>query len=129
MSTDEELNKIKGEFRSCVDFSHAFQQVPVTPGFSQKILAVVTPRGFAVPTMMQFGIKTAPSIWNNNMSKLLHGMDGRSPISSTACIVDDVCVSGDTPQQHFDNFHELIYRLYAAGLKANLPNVNFTRIK
>ena len=124
-STDEELNRICGEFRSCVDLSHAFQQVPVTPGFSQKILAVVTPRVFAVPTMMQFGIKTAPSILNNNMSKLLHGIHRRSPIPSIACIVDDVCVSGDTPQQHFDHFHELIYRLYAAGLKANLTKCKF----
>merc|ERR1711872_246476 len=43
----EQLDKLKGEYK----------QIPITPGFSQKILAIVTPRGYAVPTRMQFGIK------------------------------------------------------------------------
>ena len=47
-------------------------------------------------------------------------MGGKSPLKSTACIVDDVCVTGATPQEHFENLHNLIYRLYAAGLKANI---------
>ncbi|CAL4062757.1 unnamed protein product, partial [Meganyctiphanes norvegica] len=68
----EELDKLKGEYRSCIDLKGAFKQIPVTPGFSQKVLAVVTPRGYAVPTRMQFGIKTAPAIWNSNMRKLIH---------------------------------------------------------
>ena len=38
------------------------KHIPVTHGFSQKILGMVTPRGYAVPTRMQFGYKTAPSI-------------------------------------------------------------------
>ena len=54
------------------------------------------------------------------MNKLIHGMGGKSPLKSTACIVDDVCVTGATPQEHFENLHNLIYRLYAAGLKANI---------
>ena len=59
---DSELSKLKGQYRSCIDLHGAFKQIPVTPGFSQKILAVVTPRGYAIPTRMQFGIKTAPAI-------------------------------------------------------------------
>ena len=35
-------------------------------------------------------------------------------------MVDDVCVTGDTPQEHFKNLHEFVFRLYAAGLKANM---------
>ena len=35
-------------------------------------------------------------------------------------MVDDVCVTGSTPQEHFENLHEFVYRLYAAGLKANI---------
>ena len=122
---NEQLDKLRGEFRTCVDLSGAFKQVPVPPGFSQKVLAVVTSRGYAVPTMMPFGVKTAPGIWNSNMNKLIHGMDGKSPIPSTACIVDDVCLTGASPQEHFDNLHELVYRLYAAGLKVNLAKCSF----
>ena len=123
-SCDEQLDKLKGQYRSCIDLKGAFKQIAVTPGFSQKILAIVTPRGYAVPTRMQFGIKTAPAIWNSNMQRLIHGMDGRGPVSA-ACMVDDVCVTGQTPQEHFENLHEFIYRLYAAGLKANIDKCKF----
>ena len=115
----EELDKLKGEYRSCIDLKGAFKQMPITPGFSQKILAIVSPRGYAVPTRMQFGIKTAPAIWNSNMQKLIHGMNGRGPVKA-AVMVDDVCVTGSSPQEHFENLHEFVYRLYAAGLKANI---------
>lgn len=73
---------------------------------------------------MQFGIKVAPAIWNTNMRQLLHSYNGRGPIKA-ACVVDDVCIAGDSPQEHFDNFHELIYRLYVAGLKANVTKCKF----
>ena len=46
-------------------------------------------------------------------------MDGRGPVEA-ACLVDDVCITGQTPQQHFDNLYEFIFRLYAAGLKSNI---------
>ena len=34
-------------------------------------------------------------------------------------------MTGDTPQEHFENFHEFVYRLYAAGLKANIKKYKF----
>ena len=77
-----------------------------------------------MPKRMQFGIKTAPAIWNTHMQKLIHSFDGRGPVKA-ACVVDDVCVTGDTPQEHFDNLHEFVYRLYAAGLKANIKKCKF----
>ena len=92
----EQLDKLKDEYRTCIDLKGAFKQIPVTPGFSQKLLAVVTPRGFATPSTMQFDIKTAPAIWQNHMQKLIHGMNGKGPIKA-AVVVDDVCISGDTP--------------------------------
>ena len=48
---------------------------------------------------MQFGIKTAPSIWNTNMQRLIHGHDGKTPVKA-AVVVDDVCVTGDSAQEH-----------------------------
>ena len=35
-------------------------------------------------------------------------------------MVDDMCVTGQSPKEHFENLHEFVYRLYAAGLKANI---------
>ena len=123
-SCNEELDKLCGEYRTCIDLKGAFKQIMVTPGFSQKILAIVTPRGYAIPQRMQFGIKTAPGIWNANMQRLIHGQDGKEPVKA-AVIVDDVCVTGDSPEEHFANLHEFIYRLFAAGLKANISKCKF----
>ena len=120
----EELDKLKGEFRTCIDLKGAFKQIKITPGFSQQICAIVTPRGYAVPTRMQFGIKTAPSIWNSNMSKLIHGMNGRGPLKA-AVMVDDVCLTGKSAKEHFENVHEFVYRLWVAGLKANIDKCKF----
>ena len=77
-----------------------------------------------MPTRMQFGIKTAPAIWNANMQKLIHGFCNRGSVNA-ACMVDDVCVTGATAKEHFENLHEFIYRLYAAGLKANIKKCKF----
>ena len=77
---------------------------------------------------MQFGIKTAPAIWNTNMQKLILSFMGRGPVKA-ACMVDDVCITGDTPKEHFDNLHEFVYRLYAAGLKANMKKCKFYKDK
>ena len=52
-------------------------------------------------------------------------MDGHLPIPSTACMVDDVCVTGASAQEHFENLHEFVYRLYAAGFKANMSKCTF----
>ena len=71
----EELAKVAGEYRSCVNLQGAYKQVVLTDHFSRKILAVVTPRGYAIPNRLMFGVKTAPAIFNANMRKLIiHAM-------------------------------------------------------
>ena len=73
-----------------------------------------------------FGVKTAPAIFNANMRKLLHSFNGKGPVQC-AQMVDDICISGKSPKEHFDNLSELLYRLYACGLKANLNKCTFYR--
>ena len=60
-SCNEQFDKLKGEYRSCIDLTGAFKQIKMTPGFSRKIYAIVTPRGYAMPKTMQFGIKNGTS--------------------------------------------------------------------
>ena len=54
----------------------------------------------------------------------MHSCNGRGPIKC-AQMVDDVCLSGANPKEHFENLAELLYRLYACGLKANLSKCSF----
>ena len=94
----EQFDKLRGQHRKCIDLSRAFKQIRMRRGFSQKICAIVTPRGYAMPKRMQFGIKTAPAIWNtNNMQKLIHSFGGCGPVKA-ACMVGDVCLTGSTPK-------------------------------
>ena len=123
-SCTEELAKVAGEYRTCIDLSGAYKQIILTDQFSRRILAVVTPRGYAIPNRLMFGVKTAPAIFNANMRKLLHSCNGKGPIKC-AQMVDDICLSGDSPKEHFDNLAELLYRLYACGLKANISKCKF----
>ena len=77
-----------------------------------------------MPKRMQFGIKTAPAIYNQNMQRLIHGFAGRGKVAA-AYMVDNVCVTGKSAKEHLENLHEFIYRLYSAGLKANLSKCKF----
>ena len=46
-------------------------------------------------------------------------------IPSVACIVDDICVTGKTPAEHFKNLETVLERLEKAGLKLNKQKVPF----
>ena len=52
-------------------------------------------------------------------------MDGKGPVPKTACVVDDICVTGDTPAEHYSNLTELLSWLYSAGLKLNPKKCKF----
>ena len=101
-----------------MDFSGAYKQVVVHEPH-RKILTIVTPWGYLEPERLQFGIKTAPKIFQSNLDQLLAG------IPSIACIVDDVCITGKTPQEHFSNLEEVLHRIEGAGLKLNRAKCKF----
>ena len=120
----DELAKVAGEYRTTVDLQGAFNQVPANDMLIRKLLAVVTPWGYAIPDCLMFGVKTAPAIFNSNMRKLLHACNGKGPVNC-AQMVDDVCLSGANAKEHLDNLGELLYRLYACGLKVNRNKCHF----
>ena len=121
---NEQIGKLKGDHYSCLDIEGAFTQIVVDPP-SRKYLTATSPRGFIEPTRLPFGVKTAPKIFQSAMDNLLHGMNDKGPIPSTACIVDDICTTGSNPQEHFANLTELLSRLHAAGLKLNKEKCKF----
>ena len=96
---EEQLDVLDGEYFSCVDIQDAFPHFEVEEE-SQKYLTVATERGFIQPTRLTQGVKTAPKIFQSYMDKLLVG------IPSVACIVDDICITGKTPAEHFKNWKQ-----------------------
>ena len=71
-----------------------------------------------------YGVKTAPALFNAAMRRLLHSCNGGGPLTC-AQMVDDICLSGKSPREHFENLAELLYRLYACGLKVNKDKCTF----
>ena len=89
------------------------------------LITITTPEGFKQPTRLQYGVKTAPKHFQKGMDEILQGFDGKGPIPNAACVVDDICITGSTPQEHFSNLIELLKRLSAAGLKLNRDKCKF----
>ena len=121
---NEQLDKLKGEMYSVLDMSGAYEQIALHPETAY-LLTVVTPEGYAVPTRLPYGVKTAPMIFQSHMDRLIHGKDGKGPIPNCVCVVDDICVTGATPAEHFGNLTELLSRLHSAGLKLNPKKCKF----
>ena len=101
-----------------MDFSGTYKQI-VVYGLHREILIIVTPCGYLKPERLQFGVKTAPKKFQSNMDQLLAG------IPSVACIVDDVCITGKTPQEHFSNLEKVLHRIEGAGLKLSRAKCSF----
>ncbi|CAL4212627.1 unnamed protein product, partial [Meganyctiphanes norvegica] len=59
----------------------AFNQIVVDTNTGE-LLTVATPEGYAQPTRLPFGIKTAPKIFQSNMDKLIHGMDDPDTVAA-----------------------------------------------
>ena len=74
---------------------------------------------------MPQGVKTAPKIFQKGADGVIQGMNGKGPIPNTVCVVDDICTTASTPQQHFENLVELLTRLQAADLKLNKVKCKF----
>ena len=124
-TTNEQIDKLKGEYYTCLDINGAFTHILLEEE-TQDLLIYSTDRGFVKPTRLPFGVKTAPAIFQSYMDRLLTG------IPSCACIVDDICVTGSTPGEHFRNLEKVLHRLEEAGMKLNtekcqfyLPNVKY----
>ena len=121
---NEQLDKLKGEMYTVLDMSGAYEQMALHPETAY-LMTVVTPEGYAVPTRLPYGVKTAPMIFQSHMDRLIHGKDGKGPIPNCVCVVDDICVTGATPAEHFSNLTELLSRLHSAGLKLNPKKCKF----
>ncbi|CAL4225020.1 unnamed protein product, partial [Meganyctiphanes norvegica] len=115
---NEQCEKLMGEYYTCLDITNAYPHIKMEEE-SKQYMTVVTDRGFAQPDRLHFGIKTAPKIFQSNIDKCLHG------IPSCACIVDDICVTGKTPAEHFQNVEAVLHRLEQAGLKLNPAKCRF----
>ena len=98
-----------GKTFSKLDLANAYQQVPLDSQ-SKQLVAINTHKGLYCYNRLPFGISVAPSIFQRTMENVLQG------IPNTCIYLDDVLVTGKTPESHLANLEEVLSKLHTAGL-------------
>ena len=103
---------------SQLDLKSAYNQLPLDEK-SRQFLAINTHKGILVPTRLGFGYASAPAVFQRYMDTLLSG------ISGVGVFLDDVVVSGKTPQEHSAALEEVLRRLSDANLRLQRSKCRF----
>ena len=114
-----------GQTFTTLDLSHAYLQLELEEE-SQELVTINTPKGLFKYTHLPFGVASVPAIFQRTMESLLQGLP-------MVCVyIDDILVSGKTPEEHLYNLNEVLHRLESAGLHLKkekcsfcLPEVNY----
>ena len=107
-----------GKTFSKLDLSHAYQQL-VLDEESRKITTISTHKGLFQYKRLPFGFASAPAIFQRTMDSLLQG------IPHTCVYLDDILITGTTPEEHLHNLDLVLNRLQSAGLRLKSKKCSF----
>ena len=109
----------RARYFSALDCASGFWQMPLAEEDRAKT-AFSTPTGHYEYLRMQFGLKSAPCIFQRLMNSVFVGLIG------TRCFVylDGVIIFGDTLQEHHTRLREVFQKLRQFNFKIE-PDVNF----
>ncbi|GFO27254.1 Pol polyprotein [Plakobranchus ocellatus] len=112
----------QGEKFSKIDLRQAYLQLPLDEA-SKSITTINTSKGLYSYNRLPFGITSSPAIWQKTMDSVLQG------IPDVQCNQDDMIVTGNTDEEHYQKLHSVLRRLQQHGLKANLQKCSFFQPK
>ena len=105
---------------SVLDLSGAFNQLFLDEE-SAKLLVINTHRGLLATKRLCFGVKTAPSIFQATMDKILSG------VSNVVCFIDDVLIATDDVDQHMSVLKEVFARFEKFNVRLNKDKCRFLK--
>ncbi|XP_065318831.1 uncharacterized protein LOC135926829 [Gordionus sp. m RMFG-2023] len=116
---EEIMENLKGaKYFSKVDFSSAYLQFLKEE--IRKLLTITTPKGLFAFCRLPFGLSVSASIFQRTMASVFQGLEG------VFYYMDDVLITGVTPEQHNQRLEEVFKRKQDKGLKASKEkSVNF----
>jgi len=107
-----------GQIFSTLDLPHAYLQLELKEE-SQEFVTINTHKGLYKYTHLPFRVASAPAIFQQAMDSLLQGLP-------MVCVyIDNILVSGKTPQEHLDNLNEVLHHLELAGLQLKREKCSF----
>lgn len=101
-----------------LDFSCAYNQLPISQATGE-LLAWSTHKGIYMPTRLPFGPKTACSIFQSKIEKVLQGCKG------TKNYFDDIVITGGSDKEHIENLRQVLEKISQAGLRLNKEKCKF----
>ena len=110
----------KSKVFSSLDAASEFGQITIDEE-SQLLTTVITPFGRYACCRLQFGISSAPEIFQRKMSTLLEGLDG------IEVIMDDILVHGRNREEHAARLNAVLRIINDSGLKLNRKKCLFRK--
>ena len=92
-----------GQMFTKLNLTQAYQQLLLDEN-SQRHTIINTHLGFYRYTRLQFGISSAPAIFQKTMDVILQG------IPHVCCYIDDILITGVNQQEHLQNLEEILCR-------------------
>jgi hypothetical protein len=106
---------------SKIDLRGAYNLLRIRPGDEWKT-AFVCPQGHFEYTVMPFGLKTAPAIFQSMMEDVFSDMLGRSVL----VYIDDILIFSKTEEEHCETVREVLRRLRENRLLAKPEKCHFS---
>lgn len=103
---------------SHIDLSDAFLQIEVDEK-SKDLLIINTHIGLFRYNRLCFGIKSAPTIFQEIMDKMIAGLPG------VVCYMDDIFIYGNSKQNHDKSLIKLMHRIKDFGFHIKLEKSRF----
>ena len=101
-----------------IDHFQAYLQVPVDDE-SKNYVVINTHKGLFKYIRLLFGISAAPRIFQRLMDNILQGIPG------VIVYLDDILITGSTPQDHLQSLETVLDRLAKAGLHIKKDKCTF----
>ena len=107
-----------GQQFTTLDLTHAYNQLLLDKE-SRKFVTINTHKGLYQYSRLPFGIASAPAVFQRTMDTILQGVQG------AACYIDDIIVTGKTPDEHLKHLEEVLKRLLSHGVRVNNAKCRF----
>ena len=122
---DDMLDELgRSKFFSTLDLAAGYWQVQVHPDSCEKTV-FITHQGFYEFSVMPFGLKNAPAVFQRLMQRVLMGLNPEEGPSFVSVYLDDVIVYSETLEDHLKHLQRVIERFMKAGLKLKPGKCHF----
>ena len=122
---DDLLDQLgRAKFFSTLNLAAGYWQVRVHPD-SREQTAFVTHQGLYEFTVVPFGLKNAPAVFQRLMQRVLMGLNPDQGPDFVSIYLDDILVFSVTFEEHLEHIQQVIERLTVAGLKLKPSKCHF----